>query len=76
MINHLIQNHLKTTDIYITNNMNTKKQQLNPHGWKYIKLVANNKNPAESWGGKKQLNKKYVYTDTTPKFKNWGVLTV
>lgn len=75
MINHLIQNHLKTTDIYITNNMNTKKQQLNPHGWKYIKLVANNKNPAESWGGKKQLNKKYVYTDTTPKFKNWGVLT-
>ena len=66
MINHLIQNHLKTTDIYITNNitenMNTAKQsaakQLNPHGWKYIKLVANNKNPAESWGGKKNINSK------------------
>ena len=77
--NLMINNHLKTSGICITNrakmSKSINKKLLNPHGWKYIKLIPNNKNPAESWGGKKNINKKFVYEDTKPKFKNWGVLT-
>ena len=55
--------------------VNKNKKLLNPHGFKYIRLIKNQKDPCDKWGGKKNINKKFVYTHTTPIVQNWGVLT-
>ena len=61
----------KGCGIYITNKMK------NPHNWRWIKLMPNNKNPQDPWGGKKAINKKYIYNGTPPPLaqNNWGVIT-
>ena len=50
--------------------VNKNKKLLNPHGFKYIRLIKNQKDPCDKWGGKKNINKKFVYTHTTPIVQN------